>query len=94
MDCFAFPSIYEGLGEALVEAEVSGLPCIASTDVPAAAKINDACVRLDCKQRECWIQWLSNCNKVLNRENFYNNALHGQYDISRTVSMLEEIYDM
>lgn len=39
MDLFVFPSIYEGLGMVLVEAQCSGLKCIASTEVPIVAKV-------------------------------------------------------
>ena len=41
MDLFIFPSLYEGLGMAAVEAEISGLPVIASTELPVEAKICD-----------------------------------------------------
>ena len=41
MDVFIFPSLYEGLGMAAVEAEISGLPVIASTELPVEAKICD-----------------------------------------------------
>ena len=41
MDVFIFPSLYEGLGMAAVEAEISGLPVIASTELPIDAKICD-----------------------------------------------------
>lgn len=40
MDLFLFPSLYEGLGMVMIEAQCSGLPCIASTEVPKIAKIN------------------------------------------------------
>ena len=41
MDVFLFPSLYEGLGIVLIEAQVSRLPCIASTEVPEVAKVSE-----------------------------------------------------
>lgn len=34
MDIFVFPSFYEGLGMVLIESQINGLNCIASTNVP------------------------------------------------------------
>jgi glycosyltransferase involved in cell wall biosynthesis len=39
MDLFLFPSRYEGLGLALLEAQVSGLPCVFSDVVPPEADL-------------------------------------------------------
>lgn len=39
MDLFLFPSLYEGLGMVMIEAQTNGLPCIASTEVPKLAQI-------------------------------------------------------
>ena len=39
MDIFLFPSLYEGLGYALIEAQANGLTCIASETIPLQAKI-------------------------------------------------------
>jgi glycosyltransferase involved in cell wall biosynthesis len=39
MDLFLFPSLSEGLGLALVEAQAAGLPCVVSTVVPAEAVV-------------------------------------------------------
>lgn len=41
MDVFVFPSRFEGLGMAMVEAQAAGLECIASTAVPREAKVSD-----------------------------------------------------
>lgn len=39
MDCFLLPSLYEGLGMVCVEAQVSGLPCFVSTEVPREVSV-------------------------------------------------------
>ncbi len=42
IDCFILPSRFEGLGMVLIEAQCSGLPCIASESViPSEVKISD-----------------------------------------------------
>lgn len=41
MDIFLMPSLFEGYGMALEEAEVNGLPCIASTYVPKEVDVLD-----------------------------------------------------
>ncbi len=46
MDVFAFPSLYEGLGMALVEAECSGLPCVVSDAIQDEAIVSDRITRL------------------------------------------------
>ncbi len=39
MDVFVFPSLYEGLGLVLIEAQAAGLPCVISDVVPEAADV-------------------------------------------------------
>lgn len=41
MDVFLFPSLYEGLGMVLVEAQTAGLKCITSTEVPREVKLTE-----------------------------------------------------
>ena len=45
MDLFLFPSAYEGLGLALVEAQASGLPCVFTDSLPAEVNVVPALVR-------------------------------------------------
>ncbi len=40
MDCFVFPSRYEGLGLVVVEAQAAGLPCIVSDRIPSEAIVD------------------------------------------------------
>lgn len=46
MDCFVFPSRYEGLGLVAAEAQAAGLPCLISERVPQEAIIDPALVRV------------------------------------------------
>lgn len=41
MDVFVFPSLYEGLGIALIEAQAAGLPCVVSDTIPHEAYLTD-----------------------------------------------------
>ena len=43
MDVFVLPSRYEGLGIVLIEAQLSGLACVASDKVPLEADISGLC---------------------------------------------------
>jgi glycosyltransferase involved in cell wall biosynthesis len=46
MDCFVFPSRYEGLGLVGVEAQAAGLPCIMSDRVPKEAIVDQTLVEV------------------------------------------------
>lgn len=65
MDVFILPSRFEGLGIVLIEAQCSGLPCVASADViPQDAKITDLVefIKLDDGSTE-WAQNAFNLTK-------------------------------
>jgi len=55
MDIFVFPSIFEGFGMALLEAQVSGLPCIYSDVIPSEVIISTKTVQLSL-QSSNWTQ--------------------------------------
>ncbi len=64
-DLFAFPSIFEGLGVAAVEAQVNGLPCICSTYVPDEACVSEKFVKLPLDSEE-WIDRISSMSRPNN----------------------------
>jgi glycosyltransferase involved in cell wall biosynthesis len=41
MDAFLFPSLFEGLGMAIIEAQAAGLPCIVADTIPRDAYVTD-----------------------------------------------------
>lgn len=88
MDIFCLPSRWEGLGMVLIEAQVNGLPCVASSGVPKSAMISsDFCfLPIDSE----W-QW---CEAILNRVNFNHDnwANADEYDIKTNYIKLEKLY--
>lgn len=47
MDVFLFPSLYEGLSIALIEAQAAGLPCVISSNIDEKSALTDQVVKLD-----------------------------------------------
>lgn len=90
MDVFVFPSLYEGLGISILEAQVSGLDCYASTEVPRASDISGNVCYLPLDEMNIWIdKILSNKTKEI-RNNLIK--LDYKYDIKKQVKVLENFY--
>lgn len=57
MDVFVFPSIYEGLGLAVIEAQLAGIRCVVSDAVPKETSISDGIQYLSLKtEKSIWIE--------------------------------------
>ena len=93
MDAFILPSIYEGLGMVLIEAQANGLPCYASTEVPMVAKVTDKINFIGLK--EPIKIWVLNIRKTLNykkREIDINMIKKLGFDIESESKKLELKY--
>lgn len=92
-DLFTLPSIYEGLGIVLVEAQANGLNCVASTNVPTEADGtgNVQFVELD---EEKWLNTLKQVSYSRNDWDTCNNKLvEAQYSIVDATKELVNLYE-
>ncbi len=94
MDCFIFPSLYEGLGMTLIEAQINGLDCFVSSTIPKSAIINTNVLTIDLDSLpEEWALNILNFSNSYQRENGYINFLNSNYDIKICAKHLEELYE-
>ncbi len=94
MDCFVFPSFYEGLGMVVVESECLGLPCFVTDTLPCDLDINDNIYRLSLdKSPKIWADCiLKNASHKTDNETALNNIRNAGYDVNETIRKTEEIY--
>ncbi len=92
-DCYLFPSYYEGLGMSLVEAQISGLNCVASTGVPRDTMISKNVNYIDLRDTNSWIKQIKSI-RALNAERISHTeeAKAKGYDILDIARNLQEIY--
>ena len=93
MDLFLFPSLYEGLGMVLVEAQCSGLHCIASTNVPIDAKLteNFSIVSL-ADNINTWIQEIDKLKEKNSRGEYASYIEKAGYEIKNENEKLLNLY--
>lgn len=93
MDGFIFPSISEGLGNVLIEAQAAGLPCLASDIIVDEAIITNDVERLSLKQgAEKWAACIIDMMDKHVRRNNNEQICEAGYDISYSVNLLENLY--
>ena len=85
MDCFVFPSFYEGMPNAVIEAQTSGLPCLVSDSVTKECAITKL-VEFESLNNspEVWSNHLLNMTTEKNRISRYESATdvkNSGYDI-------------
>lgn len=93
MDVFLLPSLFEGLGIVLIEAQCCGLPCFASANtVPNEAKVTDLLEFIDLKDSpEIWAKKILNANTAPRADKSADVSKAG-YDINETSQRLIDFF--
>lgn len=94
-DMFVFPSLHEGLGIVVIEAQASGLPCIVSEAVPPEADLEVGLLTTLCLQDGCkkWCDAIATLQKNKNERTQKGTAiLNGKYNIRKIAMQMQEFY--
>ena len=92
MDCFLFPSRFEGLGIAVLEAAASGLPCVVSEDLPEELSFTNRIQRAPLDIMRWSFAAEEALQKPWDRENGWSEVRAAGYDVRVQAKDLEEQY--
>lgn len=94
LDAFIFPSLYEGLSVATVEAQCAGLPMFVSDTISKESFITDHIYSLPLNDTpDKWADFiLKKMSMNVDRANSYKTIIEKGYDIKNNVSILEKLY--
>ena len=93
MDLFLFPSLYEGLGMVVIEAQCSNLPCIVSNEVPEIVKNNDNVFFINLEENKYF--WKKEIYKIIysnKKRRMVEEKKFSIYDIKKEASKLVDVY--
>lgn len=92
-DLFILPSLYEGLGIVLVEAQISGLKCLTSNFVPKSVNFSENVLFFELEKSI----WIKEIEKIVDEDDYVRNdyleeVKKSGYDILSSSKLLENYY--
>lgn len=92
MDVFVFPSVYEGLGMATIEAQAAGLPCFVSNGVPMECDLTGLVRQIPLSMSaKAWAHEVIGAQNI-ERHNTYDTIKAKGYDIINNAEKLQDFY--
>ena len=94
MDVFVFPSLFEGLGIVLIEAQSSGLKCFISDTLPEEVNVSEYVFRISLNEPAgLWAQNIMKEDTCIdNRIKLNAKIKNSDFDIIKSVKKLEKYY--
>ena len=93
MDVFLFPSLFEGFGNVVVEAQSSGLPCIISNKVPNEVILTDLVKQIDLKQgKKFWVEKINEILSGFHRDITDDLVIKSGFDVNPIAKWYENFY--
>lgn len=92
MDIFVFPSLWEGLGLVGVEAQATGLPVIASCEVPRTMDVTDTVMFLPLENMDEWVDAILSA-RIQKRVSNADLIRAKGYDVRQLGELIEKLYE-
>ncbi len=94
-DAFVFPSLHEGLGIVVIEAQASGMPCIVSDAVPPEADLEVGLLHTLKLQDDfkLWTDCIESTHKnQMDRDHTKTAILNSKYNIRNIAAQMQSFY--
>lgn len=93
MDVFIMPSLFEGLPLSIIEAQASGLNCLASDGIPADCNITGAVTFMPLRAgADEWAKKLSELVNPADRADRTGTVAAAGYDVTKNAAWMEDFY--